>query len=154
MSLQRKLNVKIFLMFIVAENTGSVNIMSIHVTTAGVQQMHFNKWILSSLHSFGVDVSVFYMNSICWAKCLTLLSPRNALWWGYSNAAVVPFVRLSVRPCVDFVNPIETKPLCASSANLVDMFTMMRGWTLLILEVKGQGHNWHIWKLACEGNRD
>ena len=30
MSLQRKLNVKIFLMFIVAENTGSVNITKLH----------------------------------------------------------------------------------------------------------------------------
>ena len=33
MSLQRKLNVKIFLMFIVAENTGSVNIVSISTST-------------------------------------------------------------------------------------------------------------------------
>ena len=39
------------------------------------------------------------------------------------------------------VNTIGTKPLCASSSNLADMLTMLRGWTLLILEVKGQGHN-------------
>ena len=25
---------------------------------------------------------------------------------------------------------------------------MMRGWTLLILQVKGQGHNRHVWKYA------
>ena len=36
------------------------------------------------------------------------------------------------------VNTIETKPLCASSSNLADMLTMVRGWTLLILEVTGQ----------------
>ena len=29
---------------------------------------------------------------------------------------------------------------------LADMLTMMRRWTLLILEVKGQGHNGHICK--------
>ena len=39
------------------------------------------------------------------------------------------------------VNTIATKPLCASRSNLADMLTMVRGWTLLILEVKGQGHN-------------
>ena len=30
------------------------------------------------------------------------------------------------------VNTIETKPLCASSSNLTDMLTVMRGCTLLI----------------------
>ena len=44
------------------------------------------------------------------------------------------------------VNTIETKPLCASSSNLADMLTMMKGWILLILEVKGQGHDGHKWK--------
>ena len=33
-----------------------------------------------------------------WEK--VLLSPRNALRWGYSNAAVVPSVSQSVRPSV------------------------------------------------------
>ena len=42
------------------------------------------------------------------------------------------------------VNTIETKLLCISLSNLADMFTMVRGWTLLILEVKG--HNGHLWK--------
>ena len=41
------------------------------------------------------------------------------------------------------VNTIETKPLCASSSNLVDMLAIVRGLTLLILEV--QGHNRHMW---------
>ena len=36
------------------------------------------------------------------------------------------------------VNTIKTKQLCASSSNLADMSTMVRGWTLLILEVTGQ----------------
>ena len=44
------------------------------------------------------------------------------------------------------VNMIETKPLCISSSNLAEMLTMVRGWTLLIVEVKGQGHSGHVWK--------
>ena len=44
------------------------------------------------------------------------------------------------------VNMIETKPLCISLSNFADMLTMVRGWTLFILEVKGQGHSGHIWK--------
>ena len=36
------------------------------------------------------------------------------------------------------VNKIETKPLCASSSNYADMLTMVRRWTLLILEIRGQ----------------
>ena len=42
------------------------------------------------------------------------------------------------------VNTTETKLLCISLSNLADMLTMVRGWTQLILEVKGQGHNGHI----------
>ena len=44
------------------------------------------------------------------------------------------------------VNTIETTPLCISLSNLADMLAMVGGWTLLILEVRGQGHNGHIWK--------
>ena len=29
-------------------------------------------------------------------------------------------------------------------SKLADMLAIVRGWTLLILEVKGKGHNWHI----------
>ena len=36
------------------------------------------------------------------------------------------------------VNMIETKPLCASASNLADMLAIVRGWTLLILEIRGQ----------------
>ena len=36
------------------------------------------------------------------------------------------------------VNQMATKPLRISWSNLEDMLTMMRGWTLLILEVRGQ----------------
>ena len=36
------------------------------------------------------------------------------------------------------VNTIETEPLCISLSNLADLLTMVRGWTLLILEVRGQ----------------
>ena len=41
------------------------------------------------------------------------------------------------------VNMIETIPLCISLSNLVDMLTMVRGWTLLILEVRGQRSRSH-----------
>ena len=62
---------------------------------------------------------------------VSLLSPRNALRWGYSNAAVVLSVSQSVRPwfrpCVDLVNTIETTPLHISLSNLADMLTMTRG---------------------------
>ena len=44
------------------------------------------------------------------------------------------------------VNTIATKPLCAYSLSLADMLAMVRRWTLLILKVKGQGHNGYIWK--------
>ena len=37
---------------------------------------------------------------ISFVNHMTLLSPRNVLRWGYSNAAVVPCVRASVHgPC-------------------------------------------------------
>ena len=36
----------------------------------------------------------------------------------------------------NLVNTVETKPLCISLLNLADMFTIVRGWPLLILEVK------------------
>ena len=42
------------------------------------------------------------------------------------------------------VNTIETTPLRVSLSNLADMLIMMRG--CLRSEVKGQGHNGHIWK--------
>ena len=62
---------------------------------------------------------------------LTSLSPRNALRWGYSNAAVVPSVRPcvrgSIRPCKDLVNTIETTLLHISLSNLADMLTVIRG---------------------------
>ena len=44
----------------------------------------------------------------------------------------------SICPCVDLVNAIESTPLHISLSNLEDMLTMMRGCTLLILEVRGQ----------------
>ena len=46
------------------------------------------------------------------------------------------------------VNTKETKPFCVSSSNLANMLIMVRGWTLLFFrsDVKGQGHNGHIWK--------
>ena len=44
------------------------------------------------------------------------------------------------------VNTIGTKPLCISSSNLAEMLTMVRGLTLMILEVKGQSHSGHVQK--------
>ena len=46
--------------------------------------------------------------------------------------------RVCVRPSVDLVNRIETTPFHVTLSNLADMLTMMRGWTLFILEVRGQ----------------
>ena len=69
---------------------------------------------------------LFFCPSVC-LSVLMLLSPRNALRWGYSNAAVVPCVRLSVRPSVDLLNTIETTPFHVSLSNLAGMITMMRG---------------------------
>ena len=53
--------------------------------------------------------------------------PAQRVARGYSNAAVVPSVRPSVRSCVDLVNTIETTPLLVSLSNLADMLTKMRG---------------------------
>ena len=36
------------------------------------------------------------------------------------------------------VNTMATNPLCIFLSNFADMLTMMRGWTLLILEVRVQ----------------
>ena len=48
-------------------------------------------------------------------------------------------VKVTIDICGNkLVNMIETKPLCASSSNLRDMLTMARGWTSLILKVRGQ----------------
>ena len=54
----------------------------------------------------------------------------------------------------NLVNTIETKPLCISSSNLADMLTMVRGWTLLILEVRGQRSKWTGMEISCEPNTD
>ena len=43
---------------------------------------------------------------------------------------------------------IETELLCVLLSNWSDMLTMVRGWTLLILEVKGQGH----WQMLGVGD--
>ena len=42
------------------------------------------------------------------------------------------------------VNTIATKLLCASLSDLAEMLTLVRGWTLLILEVRGQ-RSWSQW---------
>ena len=57
------------------------------------------------------------------------------LWF---RPSVRPCVVPSVRPCIDLVNTIETKLLHVSLSHLADMLTTMRGWTLLILKVRGQ----------------
>ena len=44
------------------------------------------------------------------------------------------------------VNTKETKPFCISSSNLAEMLIMVRGRTLLILEVKGQSHGGYVRK--------
>ena len=54
------------------------------------------------------------------------------------------------------VNTIKTKPLCISLSNLAEMLIMVRGWTLLILEVGGQRSRsqWTRMEKSCEPNTD
>ena len=54
------------------------------------------------------------------------------------------------------VNTIETKPLCISSSNLAEMLTLVRGLTLLILEVRGQKSRsqWTRMEISYELNTD
>ena len=35
----------------------------------------------------------------------------------------------------------------SGSSNLADMLTMLRGCALLILEVTGEGYDWHYWQI-------
>ena len=46
------------------------------------------------------------------------------------------------------VNTIETKLLCISLSNLTEMLTMVRGWTLLILEVRGKRSQWTYMEIS------
>ena len=56
------------------------------------------------------------------------------------------------------VNTIETKPvpLCISSSKFAEKLTLVRGWTLLILEVRGQRSRsqWTRMKISCEPYTD
>ena len=75
------------------------------------------------------DYTISYFFDTCIprnAATMFLLSRRNALWWGYSNAAVVRSVLAWFRPCVDLVNTIETTPLHISLSHSADMLTIMR----------------------------
>ena len=56
MSLQRKLNVKISLMFIVAENTGSVNIIHVLCFNSHITCIHSNVYDSPSMHFLVQDV--------------------------------------------------------------------------------------------------
>ena len=73
-----------------------------------------------------------------------------ALANGWRCAAVVSYVGRSVSQSVHaasfgIVITIETKVLCLSSSNLVDMIITTRGWPWSILVVKGQSYNGHMW---------
>ena len=59
------------------------------------------------------------------------------------DAAVVLCEYGCVCPSVYLVNTIETILLRVSLSNLADMLTMMRGLTLLILEVRGERSRSH-----------
>ena len=70
--------------------------------------------------------------------------PHSVLQRGYSNTGYTAVI-LSICPSVcpslfDLMNIIETKLSCASPLNLAEILIMIRGWTLLKKEVKGQGH--------------
>ena len=67
-------------------------------------------------------------------KGVEVLSLCNELRREYSNASMVPSIRLSH---FDLVN----KPLNESLSNFAEMLTITRGWTFLNLEVRSQGHS-------------
>ena len=73
-----------------------------------------------------------FKQSLSYTSLVCLLSPCNTLQRGNSSAAEVLCVSVSPSVC----GPREH-----DRDYLADMLTMMRGWTLLILEVKSQGHN-------------
>ena len=52
------------------------------------------------------------------------------------------------------VNTIKTKSLCISLSNLAEMLTMVRGWTLLSFEVRGQRSMSQYGKKKFEPNTD
>ena len=56
----------------------------------------------------------------------------------------------------NLVNTIATKPLCISSSNVAEMLTVLRRWTLLILEFRGQRSRsqWTLREISCEPNTD
>ena len=102
--------------------------LDIKLSNLWYQTIEFRKYFLISNIKFMISNIKFMISNN------RILISRN---W-FFNAAVVPSVRVWVRPCVDLVNTIETKPWHISLSNFTDMLTMMRGWTLLILEVRGQ----------------
>ena len=79
----------------------------------------------SSLHRKIVEV-IRMLNLIILVLLELKLSQRNTLRIGYCNAAVVPSVSTCVPSRFDLVIMIETKPLCAYSSNVADMFSMKR----------------------------
>ena len=78
--------------------------------------------------------------------CLVIKLSRHVDYDERMNPINFGGQRSKVRVTIDIygnrrVNTIDTKPLCASSSNLADLLAIVRGWILLILGVRGQGHN-------------
>ena len=52
------------------------------------------------------------------------------------------------------MNMKEIKPLCISASNLAEILIMVRGWTLLILEVSKVNVTVDSMEISCEPNTD
>ena len=102
--------------------------------------LHVNKCELTSALSSNNPVVVYY-------TCAAHIAEGLYYHW---CGSVGPSLCLS---WFDLVTTIETNSLCVSSSNLADMLTMVRGWILFILEVRDQGHSWHM-ELNFEHDRD
>ena len=105
---------------------------------------YVSAWTVLTIH---VDD---FLNFAWFSRRLAL----NVLQRGHSNASAVPSISLS-SVCYlhfDLLNLMETKLLCAYLSNLADMLTMIKGWTLLILEVRGKKSQGPWQMLMCTGD--
>ena len=86
-----------------------------------------------------IQTKPFCASSLNLAHILTMVNPFD--FGGHSSK-----VNVTMGIIDKCVNMKDIKPLCISASKLAEMLIMVRGWTLFILEVKGQGHNGHVWK--------
>ena len=111
------------------------------VRKTGYYWQSYDSW-----HNASENIYIRKMVEMIPMLCYLNFNNPNATGYGGDIVTLLWFRPSVCSSRFDLVNMIETKPLCAYSSNLAGTLTMTRGWALLILEVKGQDHNWHIWK--------